>query len=272
MTAKTSKTLSKKDFMSVFWRSFTMEWAWNYERQMNLGYCFTMIPMINKIYSDKKERVAAYKRHLEFFNITPWLSTFPLGISIALEEQNAQSEEFDTSIINNTKIALMGPISGIGDSFFWGTLRIIATGIGTSLAIEGNILGPILFLLVFNIPALLARYFGLKWGYSLGSDFIEKIMESGLMAKLTYGASVIGLAVVGAMTASLVTLNVPLTVGSGEEVQTVSELFDGIIPGILPLGFTLFLLYLVKKETKPHWILLMIASIGILGAYTGILG
>lgn len=272
MTAKNSKTLEKSEFMSIFWRSFTMEWAWNYERQMNMGYCYTMIPMLNKIYSEKEDRVAAYKRHLEFFNITPWLSTFPLGISIALEEQNAQNENFDTSVINNTKIALMGPLSGIGDSFFWGTLRIIATGIGTSLAIDGNVLGPILFLLVFNIPALLARYFGLKWGYSLGSDFIDKIMKSGLMAKMTYGASVIGLAVVGAMTASLVSLNIPLTVGSGEEAQTLTDLFNGIFPNVLPLGFTLFLLYLVKKDVKPQWILLMIAAIGILGAYTGVLG
>lgn len=272
MTAKNSKQLSKKEFNSVFWRSFTMEWAWNYERQMNMGYCFSMIPALNRIYSSDEDRAEAYHRHLEFFNITPWISTFPMGVSIALEEQNAADENFDTSIINNTKIALMGPLSGIGDSFFWGTLRVIATGIGTSLALEGNILGPILFLLVFNIPAILARYFGLKWGYSLGSDFIGQVLESGLMDRLTYGASVIGLAVVGAMTASSVSLDIVLTMGSGEEAQTITELLNDVMPGILPLGFTMFMLYLVKKEVKSHWILLMIAFIGIFGAYTGILG
>lgn len=272
MTVKNSKYLSKKDLMSVFWRSFTIEWAWNYERQMNVGFCYSMIPAINKIYETQEDRIGAYQRHLEFFNITPWISTFPLGISIALEEENATVEEFDTSTINNIKIALMGPLSGIGDSFFWGTLRVIATGIGTSLAMNGNVLGPILFLLVFNIPALLARYYGLKWGYSIGSNFIDKVMNSGLMDRLTYGASVIGLAVVGAMTASMVSLNIPVILGGGEDAQTVSDLFNAIVPGILPLLFTLFMLYLVKKEVKSHWILLMIAAIGILGAYTGILG
>ena len=183
MKMKNSKILTKKDLMRVFWRSFTMEWAWNYERQMNLGYAYSMVPALRKIYKNSKGKMSsALKRHLEFFNVTPWISTFPIGISIAMEEQNAK----------DVKVALMGPLSGIGDSIFWGTLRVIATGIGTSLAIHGNILGPILFLLIFNIPALLARYYGLFWGYNLGASFIEKVQKTGLMDKLTYGASVIG--------------------------------------------------------------------------------
>lgn len=272
MTVKNSSIITKKDLMKTFWRSFTVEWSWNYERQMNLGYGFSMSPAIEKIYKNKKDRREAYKRHLEFFNITPWIITFPLGISIALEERNAIEEDFDPSTINNIKVALMGPLSGLGDSFFWGTLRIIATGIGTSLALQGNILGPLLFLLVFNIPAQLIRYYGLKIGYDLGSNFIDTVMSSGLMDRLTYGASVLGLTVVGAMTASMVSIDIPLTLGSGEEAQTITELFNGIVPGILPLLFTLFMLYLVKKGVKSHWVLLLIAALGILGAFTGFLG
>lgn len=272
MKAKNSKKITNKVLRNVFWRSMTMEWSWNYERQMNMGYCFSMIPAINKIYDNEEDRIEAYQRHLEFFNITPWISTFPMGISIALEEENQRDKNFDASTINNIKIALMGPLSGIGDSFFWGTLRVIATGVGISLAMKGNILGPLLFLIIFNLPALLARYYGLKWGYSLGSDFIDRIVNSGLLDKLTYGASVIGLAVVGGMVASMVELNIPLTLGSGEDAQSLSDLFNGIIPGILPLLFTLLMLFLVKKDVKSHWILLLIAGIGILGAYTGILG
>ena len=93
----------------------------------------------------------------------------------------------------------MGPLSGIGDSFFWGTLRIIATGVGTSLALQGNILGAILFLLIFNIPAMFIRYQGMMLGYKLGDSFIDKIVSSGLMDKLTYGASIVGLMVIGGM-------------------------------------------------------------------------
>lgn len=94
-----------------------------------------------------------------------------------MEEQNADDPNFDPESINDVKVALMGPLSGLGDSFFWGTLRVIATGVGTSLAIQGNILGPILFFLIFNVPALLTRYYGLFVGYNIGSSFIEKVQK-----------------------------------------------------------------------------------------------
>lgn len=273
MKMKSSKHITHKDLMKVFWRSFTMEWAWNYERQMNLGYAFSLVPVLKKIYSNSKEKLAeAYKRHLAFYNVTPWLSTFPLGISIAMEEQNADDPNFDPESINNVKVALMGPLSGLGDSFFWGTLRVIATGVGTSLAIQGNILGPILFFLIFNVPALLTRYYGLFVGYNIGSSFIEKVQKTGLMDKLSYGASVLGLSVVGAMVATLVTIKMPYKIGTGTDAVTISKIFDGIVPGILTVLFTLFIFWLDKRGWKAAWILLLIAGIGIFGAWTGILG
>ena len=272
MKMKNSNTLTKRDMMKVFWRSFTIEWSWNYERQMNLGYTYSLLPVLQKIYPQKDKLSESMKRHMEFFNITPWISTFPMGITIAMEETNARDDQFDPSTINNIKIALMGPLSGIGDSLFWGTLRVIATGIGTSLAMKGNVLGPILFLLIFNIPAIAVRYYGLFLGYNIGADFIGSVQKSGLMERLTYGASVIGLAVVGAMTATMVTVNMQFTIGSGDDALTISGLADSVVPGILPLAFTGFIYYLVKKGVKSYWILLLIAAIGILGAYTGILG
>ncbi len=273
MKMKNSNLITKKDLMRTFWRSFTAEWSWNYERQMNLGYSFAIRPALEKIYSQKPEQLTtAYQRHLEFYNVTPWLITFPLGISIAMEEQNVVNKDFDESSINDVKIALMGPLSGLGDSFFWGTLRIIATGIGASLAMQGNILGPLLFLLIFNIPAIIARYFGLFIGYNIGASFIEKVQKTGLMDKLSYGASILGLSVVGAMVATMVTLNMPLTIGSGEDEKSLQAIFDGIVPQILPLLFTLFIFLLDRKGLKAHWILLLIAGIGIFGAWSGLLG
>lgn len=83
MTTKTSKKLERKQLMSVFWRSFGLEWDWNYERQMNIGYCYCMLPVIKKLYDDPAEQEAAMKRHLEFFNTTPQLATLILGITAA---------------------------------------------------------------------------------------------------------------------------------------------------------------------------------------------
>jgi fructoselysine and glucoselysine-specific PTS system IID component len=274
MISNNNLALSKKDLTRVFWRSFAMEWSWNYERQANLGYGFAMVPIIDKLYKDRpEEKAAALQRHLEFFNTTPHVSTLILGISSAMEEQNATQEDFDTSSINNVKVGLMGPLAGIGDSLFWGTLRIIATGIGTSLALQGNVLGPILFFLIFNIPHVILRYICMMGGYKFGAGFLSKLQQNGLMEKVTYGASIVGLMSIGAMIATMVAVNIPFTYESNGASIVIGDILNSIMPGLLPLLFTAFIYWLVtKKKMKTTWILMLIIAIGILGSLTGILG
>lgn len=267
------RKLTKKDLTRVAIRSLGMEWDWNYERQMNMAFCYSMLPVIKKLYPTKEEQTEAMQRHLEFFNTTPHLSTLILGITAAMEEQNASDPEFETDSINNVKVSLMGPLAGIGDSFIWGTLRIIATGVGVSLASQGNILGPLLFLLLFNIPAQGLRFYLMHAGYKLGSGFLAKVQESGLMEILTYGASVLGLMVIGGMTAENVAITVPLVIGSGETATTLGDICNTIMPGLLPLAFTLLMYWLVsKKNVKTTTLLVALVVVGLAGSFFGILG
>lgn len=267
------RKLTKKDLTRVAIRSLGMEWDWNYERQMNMAFCYSMLPVIKKLYPTKEEQAEAMQRHLEFFNTTPHLSTLILGITAAMEEQNANDPEFETESINNVKVSLMGPLAGIGDSFIWGTLRIIATGVGVSLAAQGNILGPLLFLLLFNIPAQGLRFYLMHAGYKLGSGFLAKVQESGLMEILTYGASVLGLMVIGGMTAENVAITVPLVIGSGETATTLGDICNTIMPGLLPLAFTLLMYWLVsKKNVKTTTLLVALVVVGLAGSFFGILG
>lgn len=267
------RKLTKKDLNRVAIRSLGMEWDWNYERQMNMAFCYSMLPIIKKLYPNKDDQAEAMQRHLEFFNTTPHMSTLILGITAAMEEQKANDPEFETESINNVKVSLMGPLAGIGDSFIWGTLRIIATGVGVSLAAQGNILGPILFLLLFNIPAQGLRFYLMHAGYKLGSGFLAKVQESGLMEVLTYGASVLGLMVIGGMTAENVGINVPLVIGSGETATTLGDICNTIMPGLLPLAFTLLMYWLVsKKNVKTTTLLVALVVVGLVGSFFGILG
>lgn len=267
------RKLTKKDLTRVAIRSLGMEWDWNYERQMNMAFCYSMLPVIKKLYPTKEEQTEAMQRHLEFFNTTPHLSTLILGITAAMEEQNANDPEFETESINNVKVSLMGPLAGIGDSFIWGTLRIIATGVGVSLAAQGNFLGPLLFLLLFNIPAQGLRFYLMHAGYKLGSGFLAKVQESGLMEILTYGASILGLMVIGGMTAENVAITVPLVIGSGDAATTLGDICNTIMPGLLPLAFTMLLYWLVsKKNVKTTTLLVALVVVGLAGSFFGILG
>lgn len=266
----TSKNLTKKDLMGIFWRSMPMEASFNYERMMSLAFSYSMSGVIQKLYSDVNDQKAAMQRHLEFFNCTSATSPFIAGVAASMEERKANDPSFDESSINAMKAGLMGPISGIGDSIFWGSLRIIASGIGISLAKQGSILGPILFLIVFNVPNVLVRYFGTLWGYKAGATFIEK-MSSGLMENITYAINILGNTVIGGMVASMVIINIPVKLTNGKDAQTIQGLLDSMMPALLPLLITFLFCRLLKKDVKVIYILLAILIVSVLGAIFGFL-
>ncbi|MDP4108648.1 MAG: PTS system mannose/fructose/sorbose family transporter subunit IID [Bacillota bacterium] len=263
--------IGKKEIRQIFFRSCPMEASFNYERMMSLAFAYCMDPIIKKLYTDKEKRKEAMKRHLEFFNTTSAMAPFIVGVAAAMEEKNAEDETFDTASINAMKAGLMGPLAGIGDSIFWGTLRIITAGIGVSLAQQGNILGPFLFIILFNVPNYLVRYYGALYGYNLGANFIDKLSSSGLMDKITYAINILGITVIGAMTASMVTVNIPITFGGGEQPQTIQSVLDGIMPCMLPLGLTFFVYYLLRKKVKVTYIILGLVILSILGVIFGFL-
>ncbi|SFN56480.1 PTS system mannose/fructose/sorbose family transporter subunit IID [Proteiniclasticum ruminis] len=262
--------LTKKDMRQCFTRSCTLDSSWNYERMQNLAYAYMMAPVIRRLYSNKEDRAEALKRHLEFMSVTPHISTVLVGISAAMEEENAQNKEFDETSINAVKASLMGPLAGIGDSFFWGTLKIIAAGIGISLAQQGNILGPILFFLIINIPAFLARFFGLKFGYKYGVKLFTKFEENHLIAKVTHAASLVGLMVIGGMVASMIYFELPMMIGTGEFAEPLQGYINQIMPGLFPVVFFSIAYYLLGKKVKTTTMLLWLIGLSVLLSFFGI--
>lgn len=273
MTTSNENVITKKDLQKMFWRSLPMEFSWHYERQMHMGFAFMVAKGLEKIYKDDKKGLSeALERHLEFFNITPHVSPFVGGIVLAMEEMNAKDPNFDTSSINAVKATLMGPLSGIGDSLLLGTLRVLAIGIGASLAVQGSVLGPILFLLIFNVPAFALRYFCSMKGYELGANYLTKIQQSGLMKKFMLAASILGVMVIGGMANELVSVTTPLAIGSGESATKIQDILNGILPGMLPLAVTGIYYSLMKKEINVLWLIIGTAIVGIACAQFGILG
>ncbi|WP_419144899.1 PTS system mannose/fructose/sorbose family transporter subunit IID [Lactobacillus kullabergensis] len=269
---KYDKKINKSDLVKLFWRSIPYEHSWNYERMGNVGFAWAIMPILKKLYPQKDKFIHALKRNLELYNMTPYIVTLPLGISAAMEEANATNEDFDETSISAVKLALMGPLSGIGDSFFWGTLRVLATGIGTTLAIKGNVLGPILFFLIFNVPHFIIRYYSTFLGYSLGSNVINNVENSGMMDKITKYASMIGMMVVGAMTQEMTSVNFTTKIGVGKSASTVQSLLDEIFPGIATLVLFGITYWMLKKKLNPLLIMLIILVVSIAAAYFKILG
>lgn len=274
--SNTQDTVMTPDvYKKTFWRTFPLQACFCFERMQNVGFAYMMVPALKKLYTDKKDISDALKRHLAIFNTTPAVVSFIAGASIAMEEKFKKAkdngEEVDEESINAVKTALMGPLAGIGDSFFWGTFRIIGAGIGTSLAAKGSILGAILFLLIYNIPNFLARYYGLKMGYKSGVGFLASMNEGGVVAVLTEAAKVLGLLVVGSMCASMVSISTPFVLHLNGTKIVLQEIFDGIIKGFLPLGFTFIIYALLEKGMKSTTLLWGILVLGIVCSFFGIL-
>lgn len=263
----------RKLLRKAFWRSFTLYAAVSPAKQGASGFCYSMMPFINRFYSGSEEKKKeALSRSMSYFNTTITCSTFIMGLVASMEKKNSEQPDFDAGSINAVKSSLMGPLAGIGDSIFWGVLRVIAAGIAVGMGAAGNVLAPIVFLLLFNIPSLLVKYYGTFLGYKLGSEYIQKVYASGLMNILTKGASTVGLIMVGGMTASMVTFRsaFELTM-DGESVLSLQPMLDQIFVGMVPLGLTLLCYYLLKKKNVSITTLILgVIALSILLSLLGI--
>ncbi|WP_281165104.1 PTS system mannose/fructose/sorbose family transporter subunit IID [Liquorilactobacillus sicerae] len=265
------KQLSKKDLIDMYIRSWFLLGSFNFERVQNLGFCFVMIPAIKRLYAPGKERNEALKRHLEWFNTHPWLTAPIFGVTAALEEEKANGGEVNGTAIAAMKIGLMGPLAGVGDPLFWGTIRPVLAALGAGIAMSGSILGPIIFFIAINSIRLTTKWYLLDYGYSKGNKIIRD-MVGDRIRKLTRGAAIVGLFMMGALVCKWTTIDIPIVVTKIKgKTTTVQNILDSVMPGMLALILTLFVSWLLKKGVNPLLIIVVIFIIGILGKYLGFL-
>ncbi len=268
--------LTKSDFIHMFLRSNLQQASFNYERIHALGFCFDMIPAIKRLYKNKQDQQAALKRHLVFFNTTPAVCGPVIGVVAAMEEAKANGADIEETTINSIKVGLMGPLAGVGDPLIWGTLRPITAALGASLAISGNVMGPILFFVLFNAVRLCLKWFGLQYGFNKGLNIV-KDMANNLLQKLTEGASILGLFIMGVLVTKWTTINTPLVISTTpspdghEVVTTLQDILNSLCPGLLALGLTLLMMKLLRKKISPITLIFILFAVGILGYGLGIL-
>jgi mannose/fructose/N-acetylgalactosamine-specific phosphotransferase system component IID len=240
----------RKDVNQIFWRGMTSMAELTYVRLQGPGFGWALMPLLKKIYkNDEDAYYAALERNMMYFNTNPAFLPFISGIVYQMEKENAEKPiESINESVNGIKIGLMGPLAGLGDSFFTGTVRVIAAGVGMSLAQQGNILGPLLFLLIYHLPYYFVRYMGGVAGYKLGANFISDAQESGLLKSITKGCSMLGLMMIGAMTFLNVPFKLSVTAKFAEQDFVLQDVLDQILPGLLPLFLVLILCWLMRKK------------------------
>ena len=297
--------LSKSDRQKVWWRSQFLQGSWNYERMQNLGWAYSLIPAIKKLYTTKEEQAAALERHLEFFNTHPYVAAPIMGVTLALEEERANGVEIDDAAIQGVKIGMMGPLAGIGDPVFWFTVRPILGALGASLAASGNLVGPLLFFFGWNAIRMAFLWYTQEFGYKAGSE-ITKDMSGGILKDITKGASILGMFILAVLVQRWVSINFTVNLPgkqlaegayinfpegpvSGAELkgilgqalgglsldsvqpQTLQGQLNLLIPGLMGLLLTFLCMWLLKKKVSPISIILALFAVGIAARFFGIM-
>lgn len=261
----TEKMLTKKDLRNMAFRSFFLQASFSFERMQAGGWEYMLLPALKKIYKNDPDKLkAALKDHLEFFNINPFVVTPVAGIIAAMEEKGE-----DREAIRGVKYALMGPMAGIGDAIIWLTIFPICQGLGASLAMQGNFAGPILSLVLFNVLHFVLQFGGIGYGYNTGLSAMSKLKTG--TKQLSKLASIVGLTVLGALIASYVSMSTPLVIYAGKvSIKLQADVLDKIMPNMIPLAFTFFIYWLLKKGFKPTYLFGMIIVFGIVTKALGI--
>ena len=297
--------LSKSDRQKVWWRSTFLQGSWNYERMQNLGWAYSLIPALKKLYTKKEDQAAALERHLEFFNTHPYVAAPIIGVTLALEEEKANGAAIDDAAIQGVKIGMMGPLAGIGDPVFWFTVRPILGALGASLALTGNIIGPLIFFLAWNAIRMAFLWYTQELGYKAGSE-ITKDMSGGILQDITKGASILGMFILAVLVERWVSIKFVFNVSSvklddkayihwdklssgykgiqeafaqvgqglsqtPEKVTTFQQNLDSLIPGLMGLLLTFACMWLLKKKVSPITIIIALFVVGVLAHVAGLM-
>jgi PTS system mannose-specific IID component len=270
MSSQSSVKLTKKDLVkSMFIWQFFSHANYNYERMQATAFAHSMGPIIRKLYKNKEDISSALKRHLVFFNTEVNIGAVIHGVTIAMEEERANGAPITDEAINSIKTGLMGPIAGVGDTLIQGALIPILLAIGISFGSQGNVFGPLFFALALPACLVSITYFSWMKGYTLGKDAIEKLLTTGIVNDIIAAAGVLGCTVIGALTGKFVALSTPVTVTIGQTVVNIqADLLDKIMPGMLPLGLTLLVLWLMNKGKSATKLMIYIMIFGLI---TGLL-
>ena len=224
---------------------------------------------------------------------------------MALEEERANGAPVDDKAIQGVKVGMMGPLAGVGDPVFWFTIKPILGALAASLALAGNILGPIIYFVFWNIIRMATMWYTQEFGYKAGTKITEDL-SGGLLQDVTKAASILGMFILGSLVNRWVSItftpvvssvklsegayidwdNLPAGIEGGRmafeqfqaglalsdtKVTTLQDNLDMLIPGLAPLLLTLFCMWLLKKNVSPIVIILGLFVAGVIFHVIGLM-
>lgn len=261
----TDAVLDSKVLRQSWLRLMWIQSSFNFQRMQSAGFLFAMIPALKRIHKNEKDLSQSLMLHNEFFNTSPWLATFMMGVILAMEKGKQSVET-----IRSFKVAAMGPLGGIGDAMCQLTILPITASIAASLAFEQIFIAPLIFLLMFNFSRFSVYIPLFYYGYKLGLNALDTLQKQS--AAFSRGATILGLTVVGALTASFVRVKLAIGIELGETTFMLQDgILDKIMPNMLPLLVVIGAYKLIMKGVSPVKVMLIMIVGSTILHYMGIL-
>lgn len=261
----TDAVLDSKVLRQSWLRLMWIQSSFNFQRMQSAGFLFAMIPALKRIHKNEKDLSQSLMLHNEFFNTSPWLATFMMGVILAMEKGKQSVET-----IRSFKVAAMGPLGGIGDAMCQLTILPITASIAASLAFEQIFIAPLIFLLMFNFSRFSVYIPLFYYGYKLGLNALDTLQKQS--AAFSRGATILGLTVVGALTASFVRVKLAVGIELGETTFMLQDsILDKIMPNMLPLLVVIGAYKLIMKGVSPVKVMLIMIVGSTILHYMGIL-
>lgn len=268
-----SNKLTKRDYTKTTLRAYFLQNGFNYSNYQGLGYALVMYPALRKLYGNDKARLAKeLQLNSEFYNTNPNFLPFITSIHLAMAENDMDYQE-----IRGIKMALMGPLAGIGDSLSQFCIAPLFSTIFASMAMEGIFLAPLMFLLAENVTLVSIKLAMGSYGRKLGTSMIDKLSEK--MGIISEAAGMIGVTVIAGLAATFVKMKVAITFAAGEVAEgakastvDIQAMLDKVAPALLPILYTMLMYYLIKKKGMTTYKLVIITIVlGVALSFFGIL-
>ncbi|AOQ25252.1 PTS system mannose-specific EIID component [Moorella thermoacetica] len=266
--AKAVPEITKKDLRAVTlrWLFFNTS-AFNWERMQHIAFAWSLLPVLKKLYPGREELGAALKRHMVFFNTEMTIGSPIIGAIAAIERQKAAGEEIADETINAIKSGLMGPFAAIGDSLWASAVNAILLSFAMSMALQGNILGPVIYAIAWIALTWYMMSTGINLGYRLGVDVLDsEFLTPQTIERVTRSLNILGLVVVGALSATFVSLSTPIQWTLQQKATTLQSILDGMMPKFLPLLWVGLVWYLHQFR---NWSIMKLLGFTIVVGFVG---
>lgn len=269
-----NNNLTKKDYIVATLRSYLLQSGFNYTVYQGISYLNVIMPGLKKIYkNDEKKLKETAIANLEFYNTNPQILPFITNLQLAMYKDGQSIDD-----VRSIKMALMGPLSGIGDSIAQFGIAPLYSTIFAGLALSGLAFAPLGYLFAMVGTMLIIKMIMGYLGYKLGTAAIKTL--SSKIGEISEAANIVGVTVISALATKFVkaklaidyVTTVTLDGQTAEKVISIQEVLDKIMPNLLPVATTVVVFYLLKKKKwNTYQLLMLLFAVGIAFSTLGIL-